>query len=241
VEHVSICSEAGLVIQKAVEQQPDFILLDMTLSDRSGLDMLRDLKLDEQTKTIPVVIVSVVDEKSKGLSLGAADYLVKPVSLEQVRDSVDRIFAQTPPQKAMLVQTKPDRPNILLVEDNPINMTTIADFLQVKGFKVYTAVNGIEAVEQAILLKPDLILMDIQMPIMDGLEATRLIRDNTSVQHIPIIALTALAMSGDRERCFEAGVNEYLSKPIRLDQLQHVMRTLLSAPGTPGIRYNHPG
>ena len=118
-------------------------------------------------------------------------------------------------------------PVVLLVEDNPINLTTIADFLQVKGFKVHTAVNGIEAIAKALLLTPDIILMDIQMPMMDGLEATRHIRANPTISGIPIIALTALAMSGDRERCMEAGVNEYLSKPLRLDQLLQMMQTLM--------------
>jgi PAS domain S-box-containing protein len=121
-----------------------------------------------------------------------------------------------------------DHPVVLLVEDNPINLTTIADFLQVKGYKVHTAVNGIEAIDKTQSLNPDIILMDIQMPLMDGLEATRRIRSLPQIASIPIIALTALAMSGDRERCFNAGVNEYLSKPLRLDQLQQVIQTLLS-------------
>ena len=110
---------------------------------------------------------------------------------------------------------------ILLAEDHESNIETIADYLRVKGYRLTVARDGVEALERAREARPDLILMDIQMPRMDGLEATRRIRADTTsgVARVPIIALTALAMPGDRERCLEAGVNEYLSKPVSLRHL----------------------
>ncbi len=110
-------------------------------------------------------------------------------------------------------------PLILLAEDNESNIQSLSDYLQLYGYQVIVARHGIEAIERAKEESPAIILMDIQMPIMDGLEATRQIRSTTKISNIPIIALTALAMPGDKERCFAAGVNAYLSKPIYLKGL----------------------
>jgi CheY-like chemotaxis protein len=90
-----------------------------------------------------------------------------------------------------------------------------------------SAKNGQEAIALAKSHQPDLILMDVQMPVMDGLEATKQIRLDPSLVNIPIIALTALAMEGDRDRCLAAGANEYISKPIKLKQLVHLIQDLL--------------
>ncbi len=108
---------------------------------------------------------------------------------------------------------------VLLTDDNEETISTIADYLEVKGYQVVVARNGAEAVDRASEERPDVILMDIQMPGMDGLEATRLIRADADLSATPIIAFTALAMPGDRERCLEAGANEYLSKPVSLKKL----------------------
>ena len=110
-------------------------------------------------------------------------------------------------------------PLILLAEDNESNIQSLSDYLQLYGYQVIVARHGIEAIERAKEESPAIILMDIQMPIMDGLEATRQIRSTTIISNISIIALTALAMPGDKERCFAAGVNAYLSKPIYLKGL----------------------
>jgi len=116
---------------------------------------------------------------------------------------------------------------ILLAEDNEDNINTVSDYLRAKGYRVIVAREGGEAIERAREERPDLILMDIQMPGMDGLEATRRIRADASLADIPVIALTALAMPGDRERCLAAGVNEYLSKPVNLKGLVKVVEAQL--------------
>ncbi len=108
---------------------------------------------------------------------------------------------------------------ILLAEDDEVNISTIGNYLEAKGYRIVLAKNGEEAIDIAKLNIPDLILMDIQMPGIDGLEAIRQIRCDRKLLNIPIIALTALAMTGDREKCLEAGANEYLSKPLKLKQL----------------------
>ena len=114
-----------------------------------------------------------------------------------------------------------------MVEDNPTNMMFTGDYLTAKGFNLITAENGLQAIQQAEIHKPNLILMDIQMPELDGLEAIRRLRSKPEFASVPIIALTALAMPGDRERCLEAGASEYLAKPVRLKRLLGVITELL--------------
>ncbi|WP_024545573.1 response regulator [Picosynechococcus sp. NKBG15041c] len=124
-------------------------------------------------------------------------------------------------------QISPTQATILLVEDNLSNITTIVDYLQAKGYAVLVAMNGREGVAMARQQQPDLILMDIQMPEMDGLEAIARIRQDPAIATTPIIALTALAMKGDRERCLQAGADEYVSKPVRLKALLQLMQGFL--------------
>lgn len=123
-------------------------------------------------------------------------------------------------------------PLILLAEDNVTNILTLQQYLQIRGYQVIVARNGAEAVKRTFEQRPDLVLMDIQMPLMDGLEATRQIRSKAEIASTPIIAVTALAMPGDRERCLEAGVNEYLTKPINFTQLIKVIETQLTNRGS---------
>jgi PAS domain S-box-containing protein len=117
---------------------------------------------------------------------------------------------------------------VLLVEDNPVNRMVTNDYLAAKGYNVVTANDGFEAIEQAETRKPDLIIMDIQMPGIDGLETIRRLRAAPEFASVPIIALTALAMPGDRERCLEAGADEYLAKPASPRSLIVLMERLLA-------------
>lgn len=119
------------------------------------------------------------------------------------------------------------RKKILLVEDNEANILTIGEYLENYGYQIITANDGPQAIEKAKEISPDIILMDIQMPNMDGLEATRRLRTDPQFVSTPIIALTALAMPGDRERCLEAGASEYMSKPVSLKELKNVIENFL--------------
>jgi CheY-like chemotaxis protein len=110
-------------------------------------------------------------------------------------------------------------PVILLAEDNEATITMVGDYLATLGYQVVVTRNGAEAVGRAREVRPDLIVMDIQMPGMDGLEATGRIRKEAALATTPIVARTALAMPGDRERCMAAGANDYISKPIGLKAL----------------------
>jgi len=120
-----------------------------------------------------------------------------------------------------------DVPLILLAEDNEANIMTISSYLQARGYRVGLARTGQEAILQVQSIKPDLILMDVQMPGLDGLEVIKQIRHDLNLINLPIIALTALAMPSDRDRCFEAGASDYLSKPIKLKQLVDMIQQWL--------------
>jgi CheY-like chemotaxis protein len=200
--------------------KPDLIVLDVLLPDTSGWEVLERLKADSRTRAIPVLIVSVMDDRLYGLNLGAAEYLVKPFSRQDVRHVLYRLLHADRGEPTAAAQSLiPTSPIVLLAEDNEASITTTFDYLSAKGYQVVVARNGTEAIARAHEMQPAIILMDIQMPGMDGLEATRRIRLQPDLLRTPIIALTALAMPGDRERCLAAGANDYLSKPVSLKGL----------------------
>ncbi|WPF89837.1 response regulator [Cyanobacterium aponinum AL20118] len=116
---------------------------------------------------------------------------------------------------------------ILLVDDEESNIVTICDYLEAKGYQLLIAKNGLQALEITKIQHPDLIIMDIQMPEMDGLDAIALIRQDEDIKDIPIIAATALTMEGDEQSCLDAGANNYMSKPLRLRELVDKIETLL--------------
>ena len=138
-------------------------------------------------------------------------------------EKIKIVSAEPPASKNISTSHHPY--HILLAEDNEMNITMVTDYLQVKGFEVEIAHDGAEAIEIARHTEPDLILMDMQMPHVDGLEAIRRIRELPQHRETPIIGLTALAMPGDRERCLDAGANDYLSKPV---SLRHLLQRILA-------------
>ena len=117
---------------------------------------------------------------------------------------------------------------ILIVEDEPKNLTLLRDLLQVSGYKTIEATDGKQGVELAKSKKPDLILMDIIMPVMDGLEATRILKADATTSNIPVLALTSYAMKGDAERVLEAGCDGYLAKPFDIQELLKQVAKYLS-------------
>ena len=123
--------------------------------------------------------------------------------------------------------TSGPRDVILLAEDNMPNVLTFGDYLESQGYEVLVAHDGMEAIAKAEQHHPALILMDIQMPVLNGLEAIARLRADPRFSSTPIIALTALAMPGDRERCLATGANEYMSKPLRLKQLAKTIQIMI--------------
>jgi CheY-like chemotaxis protein len=171
---------------------------------------------------------------------GAGSTFSFTIALEPVSHDVNSpetatpISAQTPgpsPETPLLR----DLGTILVAEDNPVNRKVASTMLWQRGYKVIEAVNGAEAVRITAEQKPDAVFMDIQMPVMDGLEAAGLIRKNeaTNGVHTPIIAMTAHAMKGDRQRCLDAGMDDYVSKPMEPQALTDILaRLAINTPHT---------
>ena len=201
-------------LELAMRIRPSTIILDLLFQSTSGWQILAILKASPETAEIPVLIVSVVDDAARGLAMGAAGYLLKPVSREGLESALARVM--TIPRET----SGQTHPLILIAEDNETNIRLMESYLGTLEVRIIVARDGAAAVAIARERLPDLILMDVQMPVLDGLEATRLIRGlEGPISQVPIIALTALAMSGDRDRCLAAGANDYLTKPVSLRTL----------------------
>ncbi len=164
--------------------------------------------------------------------LGKGSRFTINLPIGQAKISQQRVIesdSKLPHSEQVISSPKPaERGIILLAEDNIANILTMGDYLESHGYQVVVAHDGFEAIEKAQEVQPNIILMDIQMPALDGLEATRRLRILPRFATTPIIALTALAMPGDRERCLEAGANEYMSKPVSLNGLVKTIVQLLN-------------
>jgi CheY-like chemotaxis protein len=130
-------------------------------------------------------------------------------------------------ESSMPPESKPNQPTILIADDNAVNADMLMDYFSEEGFNVLMANDGSIAIEMIHQHQPDLVLMDVMMPTIDGLTAIGLIRANPQAPQPPIIALTALAMSGDSDRCLQAGATAYFSKPIKLLPLLNLVQSLL--------------
>jgi signal transduction histidine kinase/DNA-binding response OmpR family regulator len=221
-------SDAAAAVQTIAEAQPCVVILDILLGTDTGWSILGKLKASPETRSIPVIVVSVVDDPSRGAAMGAAAYLIKPIRFAEFAGRLRHVLPHlraTPVRPASAART------ILLADDNESNITVVRDYLESRGYVIDVARDGLEAVEQAEAMRPDAVLMDVQMPLLDGLSAIRRIRGIEALAHVPIIALTALAMSGDREKCLAAGADEYLAKPVSLKTLGETIQRLLEPVG----------
>jgi two-component system, sensor histidine kinase and response regulator len=224
--------EAVQTLRAAAEAGKPFrlVLTDAQMPDVDGFSLAEWIRREPGLAPTTVIMLSSVDRQMDIQRLqeaGIAAYLVKPVTRTDLVQVIRRVM-QTRPQAARVpatavsahettLQHRSERPlKILLAEDNPVNQKVATGLLSRDGHSVRVASSGRQAVD--ILADPtfDVVLMDVQMPDIDGLEATRMIRQRERGQntHIPIIAMTACAMMGDREKCLEAGMDDYISKPI---------------------------
>ncbi|HNH78160.1 MAG TPA: PAS domain S-box protein, partial [Anaerolineales bacterium] len=213
-------------VERVIETQPDVVFLDLNLPEVSGWDVLTQIKNSRNTKHIPVVITSVDDDKSKASKLDADGYLVKFFTLSDLRTALSHI--QKPSLASSEGHINPAAATvatIMIVDDNEVNINTLADFLAMQNFNIISVKSGVDFLAQAPHIHPDIVLMDIQMPGMDGLETTRRLRrlSDRRLASVPVVAITALAMPGDRERCIEAGADEYITKPFRLTEIHDLI------------------
>jgi signal transduction histidine kinase len=166
--------------------------------------------------------VSLPWKEANELESQITDHKLQDVSKELPADTPQSLSSN--PQSSIL---NPQSPVVLIAEDNEHNIQMLSEYLTAKGYRLTITRNGRDAVERTKTDHPDIVLMDIHMPIMNGYDAILRIRANEATRDIPIIAVTALVMPGDRERCLNAGANEYLSKPVSLQELNHMIEHFL--------------
>ena len=233
--------EIGIqAMERAIESGQPFplVLIDLMMPEMDGFSMAEEIrKRPEMADTTLIALSSAgrPEEMSRGQELGIAHILIKPVKQSDLFHAVAHA-CQTIGSEELAVNAQDEaaqvqRPRkILLTEDGIVNQKVAVMMLEARGHTVAIANNGLEAVERLNQERFDLVLMDVQMPEMDGLEATRVIRtiENETNTHTPIIAMTAHVMKGDRERCLNAGMDGYLSKPIRAETLYGMIESLVA-------------
>jgi len=214
------------------------VLIDVSMPDIDGYALAEQFRQQRNSKQLPLLMMGALSEQTPQEQLARLDlqgFLIKPIDAHELVQSLNSLIKLQPlhgatPEERQQQSTQMAARQILLVEDTPINQTLESILLHRLGYEVTLASNGIQAVEAFGSSHFDLILMDIQMPEMGGIEATQLIRDIEKTKHLrrtPIIAVTANALKGDRERYFEAGMDGYVSKPLSMDSLKVEIESVL--------------
>jgi CheY-like chemotaxis protein len=220
----------------------DCVVLDLRLPDMSGFELLDRIRADAAARDVPIVVFTGRDlspEEEQRLLTVARSIIVKGVhSPERLLDEtalfLHRVVSKLPPAKRGMLETlyqsdsSLNDKKVLVVDDDVRNIFAISSILERHGMQVLKAENGRDAV--ALVEAQDgiaMVLMDIMMPGMDGYETIRAIRATPNLRSLPIIALTAKAMKGDREKCIEAGASDYIAKPVHTDQLLSLLRQWL--------------
>ena len=210
------------------------LILDSRMPDMDGIATARQLRQLPLQQPL-ILLTTLYDEDAPGESASSTavdGVIAKPLFPDALARAVIRLFQTEDLDVATMVPHAsagdesrgcPNGGRLLLVEDNEVNQMVAAEMLELEGFVVDVAGNGAEALEQVKRNDYDAVLMDVQMPVMDGLQATRAIRQLPKGLRLPIIALTANAMVEDRQMCLDAGMNDYISKPIEPDALKRLL------------------
>ncbi len=212
----------------------DLIITDHHMPDMDGITMVEELRKCLPYGRDPFILMLSSLEKNqfsqRAERAGIHKLLSKPVKMHELYALILSLFHHTAPlpvesTPSNKIEKLTDAASILVVEDDPMNMLLISEVLRKMGFEVLKAGNGLEALKILPNIDPVLIFMDVNMPEMDGYATTRAIRaSEASWKNMPIIALTADAMKGDRERCLEAGMDGYITKPFRIEEIQQVLK-----------------
>jgi two-component system, sensor histidine kinase and response regulator len=215
---------------RAAKQPFDLVITDLHMPEADGFALVQDIRKNSGSPHLPVIMLSsgsLRGDRERCRDLAIAACLTKPVQPSELLDVLLNELTRSKPERPEVIVSQESiveqRPSlkVLLAEDNAVNRLLARRLLEKYGNTVIAVENGREALEAIERERPDLVIMDVQMPVMDGLEAIRTVRtdEQASGLHLPIIALTAHAMKGDRERCLGAGADEYLTKPIRAAEL----------------------
>ena len=225
----------------------ELLVIDFNLPELPGIDLYKRLIVNSKVKVPKTIFVSATGRESyynQVNQLGVKGFLVKPINQSLMFDAVMDVLNGVAPRQINIenneenqikIQSVLKDKKILLVEDNDINQLVAKEILEQVGIHVSIASNGEEAIKYVRTNKFDAVLMDVQMPIMDGYKATEVIRKTYSSSELPVIAMTANALKGDRERSIGAGMNDYISKPINPEVLFETLRKWLAGNNTENV------
>ncbi len=225
VQQVHSGAEALAALQQAAAQEQafDLVVLDWQMPGMDGLELGRrigELNLPRLPHRVMVTAFGREDVLRSAQRQGIEEVLIKPVNASVMFDTLMQVLGQVPQDDAVRAANAPQAypamqgARVLLVEDNELNQQVARELLQEAGVQVDVAIDGQQAVDKATSEPFDLVLMDMQMPVMDGLEATRQLRAVPRLTGLPIVAMTANALEADRKRCLDAGMNDHIAKPI---------------------------
>jgi two-component system sensor histidine kinase/response regulator len=252
----TVVADAGAALEvlrraSPTKQRFDVVIADCQMPDVDGFMLARDIKRDPHLQTTPVVMLTSAGrtgDVARCRRIGIEQYMMKPVKHSDLLDGLTTLFAakvrsqNLRQDKSTAVREARRKLRVLVAEDNVVNRRLVMKLLQKRGHRTKAVENGkaaVDAIDAAGRSPFDLVLMDLQMPEMSGFEATQAIRDREGSRgrRLPIIALTAHAMQGDRERCLDAGMDGYLSKPINVDELITTVENVgNAAPATPAAK-----
>ena len=202
-------------IREAVDGSPFAITLDILMPQKDGWEVLSHLKADPETRDIPIIVLSIIDNKALGFSLGAFDYLVKPFGKEAIMAALQRIPG---------VPAK----NVLVVDDEPAAVDLLTQILQDEGYLVKGACSGEEALRALEVAPQDIIFLDLLMPEMDGFEVIRRVEANSRWRDIPIIVVTAKDLTDSDQRFLQRSVDKIIQKSgLTSENLMKEVQSLL--------------
>jgi two-component system sensor histidine kinase/response regulator len=246
---VAASGEIALSLMNAVAKVDapfDAVIADMRMPGMDGAELGKRIKDDPRLKSTTMIMLTSLGmrgDASMMEKIGFSAYLTKPIRRSQLYDCLVTVLGdkgqKAPFKKPELVtkysisEEKKRKTRVLIVEDNIVNQRLVLRIVEKFGFRADAVANGKEALRALESFQYNVVLMDVQMPEMDGFEATKWIRDpqsHVTNHHIPIIAMTAHAMKGDRERCIDAGMNDYVSKPIEPRELLAIIEKNLTSP-----------
>ena len=239
---ITAVESAEEALEKLGQAEFDCMVLDLGLHDMSGFDLLERVKSDPARRDLPIIVYTgkeLSPAEETRLRKYAETIIVKDVkSPERLLDEtalfLHRVESTLPEQKRRMLERLHTADavfhgkRVLIVDDDVRNIFSLTSVLEEHGMEVAFAENGRDAVQWLDAHRDvDIVLMDVMMPEMDGYETTRAIREMPALKSLPIIALTAQAMKGDREKCIAAGASDYITKPVDTEQLLSLMRVWL--------------
>jgi len=224
----------------------DVAVLDLFMPDADGFELARSINADPGIASVQMIMLTSLGQRGDGVKardVGIAAYLTKPVKQSQLFDCLTTVLNTThasesgPASNLVTRHTLKETAQmahrlVLLAEDNIVNQKVAIRQLKKLGYRADAVANGREAIESLSRIPYELVLMDCQMPEMDGYEATSEIRrQEAGKRHIPIVAMTAHALEGDREKCIASGMDDYITKPVKLEELRRVLELFCQAAG----------